>query len=104
MHWAPAHWPAERGITAAAHSGIFSVERGDVLGLGPPAVRGRLRPPRGRILPFLLPAVGQQVDEREGVAELLGAAAVGVPGAVDGVAVAQEHVDRESATGRRADV
>jgi hypothetical protein len=38
------------------------------------------------------------------VAELLGAPAVGVPGAVDGVAVAQEHVDRESSVGRCADV
>jgi len=40
----------------------------------------------------------QQVDEREHVAELLGATAVGVPGAVDGVFVAQEHVDRKATT------
>ena len=41
---------------------------------------------------------------RERVAELFGAAAVGVPGAVDGVAVAQEHVDAETGAGRGVDV
>jgi hypothetical protein len=37
----------------------------------------------------------QQVDEREHVAELLGAATVGMPGAVHDVAIAQEHIHRE---------
>lgn len=59
--------------------------------------------PRG-VLPLLLAAVRQEVDEREGVAQLLGAAAFGVPGAIDGVAVAQEHVDGEAAAGRGADI
>jgi hypothetical protein len=48
-------------------------------------------------LPLLLPPVGQHIDQREGVTELLGAPAVGVPGPIDGVAIAQEDVDRESA-------
>ncbi len=38
------------------------------------------------------------------MAELFGAAAVGVPGAVDLVAVAQEHVDAEAGAGRRVHV
>src|SRR5215468_4190670 len=87
-----------------ASSCIWPVERGNVFGAGPPAVGGRLRPAVGRVLPLLLPPIGQQIDERKGVTELLGATAVGVPGAIHGVAIAQEHIDGESATGRSADV
>ena len=55
-------------------------------------------------MPLLLSPVGQQIDQRKSVTELLGATAVGVPGAVDGVAVAQEHIDGEPAAGRCADI
>src|SRR6516225_7472647 len=69
---------------AAAGSGIlrariWPVGRGYTFGAGPPAVGGRLRPALGRVLPFLPPPVGQQIHQRKGVAELLGATAVGVP-------------------------
>src|SRR5215472_16645022 len=87
-----------------ASSRIWPVARGNVLGTGPPAVGGRLRPALGRVLPLLLPPEGQQIDQGKGVTELLGATAVGVPGAVHGVAIAQEHIDGESAAGRRAHV
>src|SRR5215472_2039833 len=83
---------------------MWPVERGDVFGAGPPAVGGRLRPSFGRVLPLLLPPIGQQVDQRKGMTELLGAAAVGVPGAIHGVTVAQEYIDSESPAGRCADV
>ena len=45
---------------------------------------GFLRPAVGGVLPVLGPTVGEQVDEAEGVGELLGAPAVGVPAAVHG--------------------
>ncbi|MCO5546628.1 hypothetical protein L7F22_000059 [Adiantum nelumboides] len=82
----------------------LAVGGGDLLRPGPPAVGGALRPALRRVLPDLLAAVGQQVDQREQVGQLLGAAAVGVPGAEDAVAVAQEHVDREAAAGGRPDI
>src|SRR5215472_13473345 len=87
-----------------ASSRIWPVARGNVFGAGPPAVGGRLRPALGGVLPLLLPPIGQQVDQRKGMTELFGAAAVGVPGAIHGVAIAQEHVDSESAAGRCADI
>src|SRR5215472_3780430 len=87
-----------------ASSRIWPVERGNVFGAGPAGVGGRLRPALGRVLPLLLPPIGQQIDQRKGMAELLGATAAGVPGAIHGVAIAQEHIDSESAAGRRADV
>src|SRR5215216_901606 len=65
-------------IRRVASSRVWTVERGDVFGAGPPAVGGRLRPAIGRVLPLLLPPVGQQIDQREGVTELFGATAVGV--------------------------
>jgi hypothetical protein len=58
-----------------------------------------LRPPGRRILPRLLPPERQHVDQAVKVSELLGAAPVGVPRAVHLLAVAQEHVDREPASG-----
>src|SRR6266702_2845767 len=87
-----------------ASSRIWPVERGYAFGSGPPAVGGRLWPALGRVLPLLLPPIRQQIDQRKGVTELLGATAIGVPGAVDGVAVTQENVDREPTARRRADV
>src|SRR5215469_6915812 len=96
-----------RGGGGAAEGGglrVGSVGGGYFLGAGPAAVGGRLRPALGRVLPLLLPSVGEQIDQGEGVTELLGATAVGVPGAIHGVAVAQEHVDGESAAWRCADV
>jgi len=98
----PAHASSVRGQVASSR--IWPVERGNVFGAGPPAVGGRLRPAPGRVLPLLLPPVGQQIDQRKGVAELLGATAAGVPGAIHGVAIAKEHIDSEPAAGRRADV
>src|SRR5690625_6223930 len=63
--------------------------------------RSGLRPAGRGVLPVLLASVGQDVDEGERVTELLGAAAVRVPGAVDGVPGAQEHVQGEAAAGWR---
>src|ERR1700722_11100613 len=74
------------------------------LGLGPPTVGRRPGPAFRRVLPFLLPSVGQEVDEGEAMAELLGAAALGVVGAVGGVAYPQEDVHLEAATWRGAHV
>src|SRR5690606_36654661 len=81
---------------------LGAVEPCDVPGREPAVAGGAMRPAGEGVLPGLLAAVGQQVDEREGLAELLGASSVGEPGAVGGVAVAQEHVDRVSGVGRRA--
>src|SRR5690625_7517318 len=66
--------------------------------------RSGLRPAGRGVLPVLLASVGQDVDEGERVTELLGAAAVRVPGAVDGVPGAQEHVQGEAAAGWSAHV
>src|SRR6476659_8689766 len=51
---------------------------GVLLRRGPIAVGGRLRPAVRRVLPLLLAPVGQQIDQREAVAELLRATALGV--------------------------
>src|SRR3954469_18605239 len=74
----------------------------DVRRAGPAAVRRTLRPALRRVLPDLLASEREQVDQAEQVAELLRATAVGVPGAVDGVAVAQKDVNGEAAV--RAEV
>src|ERR671913_1697289 len=67
-------------------AGAGSVEASDVGGVQPAFVGLRLWPALGGVLPRLLSAPGQQVDQREGVAKLLGATTTGVPGAVDVVA------------------
>ena len=88
--------------TGTGHSAALAgaVGLGDVGRVQPVRVGRRLRPALGRVLPLLLAAPRQQVDQREAVAELFGAAAVGVPGAVHGVASsAQEDVDRETRAG-----
>src|SRR5258708_3895072 len=91
-------------LMQVASSRIWPVKCGNIFGAGPPATSGRLRPALRRVLPLLLPPIGQQIGQRKGVTELLGAAAVGVPGAIHGVAIAQEHIDSEAAAGGCADV
>ena len=82
---------------------MFGVLR-EGLRWGPTAVGGRLRPALRRVLPLLLASVGQKVDEGEAVAQLLGAAALGVVGPVDRVADPKEDVHLEAAGGRCAHV
>ncbi len=62
----------------------------------------RAIPAESRATPPAAP--GKNVLQRKGVAELLDAATVGVPGAVDRVAVTQEHVEREALVGSCVDV
>src|SRR5260221_5665245 len=61
----------------------------------PPLRGGRLRPPRRRILPGLLPPEGSEVEERPGAAEGLGASAGGEVGAEDVVALAHKNAEAE---------
>src|SRR3954452_24838283 len=70
----------------------------------PTAVGRRLRPTFGRVLPLLLAPVGQQVEERERVTQLLGAATLRVVRAVRGVALTEEDVDLEATARRRTHV
>ncbi len=87
----PSGRPGSVPVTAAG-----AVEARDVLRALPALVGRRARPALGGVLPLLHPAPRQDVEEREEVAQLLGAAAVGVPRPVDRVPVPEEDVDREA--------
>src|SRR3954447_3800356 len=61
----------------------------------PPLIRWRLRPPLGRVLPLLLPAVWRQVEQGPDAAHRLDPASVGEVGAVDVVAITENDAEPE---------